>query len=117
MGINTVVYGWKRCVPGREASCARHIDEFTGYLTGLKKDGSIASYDTVLLEGDTSSIGGFFLVKGEEAKLGAILASPAFSEYITRGVMDLEETVLSRGVSGPRAAERVETLATTAVSA
>jgi hypothetical protein len=111
MGINSVVYGWKRCVPGREVACARHIDEFTSYLTGLETDGYISSYDTVLLDSDTSSIGGFFLIKGEEAKLGEILGSPDFTEHITRSVMDLEETVLSRGVSGPLVAERMETLA------
>jgi hypothetical protein len=113
MGINTVVYGWKRCVPGREEACARHIDEFTSYLTGLQTDGSISSFDTVLLDTDTSaSIGrGFYLIKGEDAKLGEILGSPGFTEHITRSVMDLEETELSRGVSGPLVAERMETLA------
>jgi hypothetical protein len=110
MGINTVVYGWKSCVPGREASCVRHIDEFTSYLAGLKTDGSISSYDTVLLEPD-SSIRGFFLIKGEDAKLDELISSTGFTEHVTRAVMDLEETVLSRGVSGPLVKERIETLA------
>jgi hypothetical protein len=110
MGINTVVYGWKRCVPGREASCARHIDEFTSYLADLKTDGSISSYDTVLLE-PGSSPSGFFLIKGEDAKLGEVIRSTDFTGHVTRSVMDLEETVLSRGVSGPLVKERIATLA------
>jgi hypothetical protein len=110
MGINTVVYGWKRCVPGREASCVRHIDEFTSYLAGLKTDGSIASYDTVLLE-PRSSLSGFFLIKGDEAKLGEIISSTGFTEHVTRSVMDLEDTMLSRGVAGPLVTERIATLA------
>jgi hypothetical protein len=41
MGSNTVLFGWKRSIPGREKLSAQHFGEFVAYLGGLQQKGAI----------------------------------------------------------------------------
>jgi hypothetical protein len=106
MSINTIVYSWKRALPGREGLGARHYPEFVGYLEGLRSEGLIDSFDQVLLW-PNGRVGGLFLIRGEDAKLAQVLDSPAWSEHILRSMMHLEEPVLAYGFSGQKASERL----------
>lgn len=38
MSTNTIFYGWKRSLPGRERLSASHFEEYMGYLAGLLKE-------------------------------------------------------------------------------
>jgi hypothetical protein len=38
MSANTIFYGWKRSLSGREQMSARHFEEFMAYLTGLQQE-------------------------------------------------------------------------------
>lgn len=105
--INTIMYSWKRSLPGREMLGARHYPEFVAYLEGLRNDGLIESFEQVLLWPNGSQVNGLFLIRGEDAKLAQVLDSPAWSEHILRSMMHLEEPVLSYGFSGQMAVERL----------
>lgn len=105
--INTIVYGWKGSIPGREQLSARHFEEFTAYLSSLQKDGQIESFDTVILDPNGAGINGFCIIRGEDAKLGQVLDSPAWAEHIVRSTMHLRDPVLAYGVCGAQAKEKV----------
>ena len=106
--INAMFYAWKRSVPGREHLSARHFDEFVGYLSGLQDAGQIQSFDTVLLDPNGSGVNGFFLIKGEDAKLAQVLDSPEWSDHIVRSLMHLEDPMLCYGVSGELGRDRLQ---------
>jgi hypothetical protein len=104
--INTIVYSWKRSLPGREALSAQYFAEFTAYLAGLRSEGRIASFEPVLLE-PNGRMSGFFLIYGSGKQLAQVLDSPAWSEHITRSLMHLDEPVLACGSSGEAVGERL----------
>ena len=107
MTINTIMYSWKRSLPGRETLGARHYPEFVAYLEGLRDAGQIDSFEQVLLWPNGSQVNGLFLIRGEDKKLDQMLDSPAWSEHIMRSMMHLDEPVLSYGFSGQMATERL----------
>ena len=104
--IDTIMYSWKRSLPGRERLSAQHYAEFHGYLTGLRSEGLIDSFEPVLLE-PNARMSGFFLIRGTDAQLAQVLDSPAWSEHIMRSTMHLDEPVLAYGFSGDAAGERL----------
>lgn len=105
--INTIVYTWKRSLPGREHLSARHFDEFVNYLSGLQKDGQIQSFETVLLDPNGSGVNGFFMIRGEDARLGQVLDSEEWGGHIMRSVMHLEDPTLCYGMAGNMARDRM----------
>jgi hypothetical protein len=104
--INTIMYSWKRSLPGREALSAQHYDEFVAYLSELRSDGLIDSFEPVLLE-PNGRMSGFFLIRGPDAQLAQVLDSPAWSEHIMRSTMHLDEPVLAYGFSGEAVGDRL----------
>ena len=52
-------------------------------------------------------LNGFFLIRGEPAKLDAVIASDAWSTHITRGGMHLEGVGVTRGATGELVMERM----------
>lgn len=106
--INTIMYSWKRSLPGREGLSARHYPQFVAYLEGLQGDGLIESFEQVLLWPNGSQVHGLFLIRGEDAKLAQVLDSPAWSEHVLRSMMHLEEPVLAYGFSGELAMKRLQ---------
>jgi hypothetical protein len=109
MSSNTVLYGWRRAHPGREQLSAVHFQEFVDYLTGLRNDGQIASFEPVLLDPNGSGLIGFFLIRGEDAKLNAVLSSEAWLEHIVRSMFHLDGPVLVRGAMGDLVEARMRT--------
>lgn len=105
--INTIVYSWKRALPGREALAAQHYAEFIGYLAALRNEGLIESFEPVLLWPNGRMIG-FFLIRGTDAQLGQVLDSPAWGEHIMRSMMHLDEPVLAYGFGGDMAEQRFQ---------
>ena len=107
MGTNTVMFGWKRSLPGREQLSAAHFQDFVGYLSGLQKDGRIASFEPVLLDPNGSGLNGFFLIRADDGKLSELLSSEAWFGHVVRAMMHLDEATVVRGVSGPLVNERM----------
>lgn len=108
MNSNTVVYSSKRSVPGREHLSAAHFEEFTGYLAGLQRDGTIQSFEPVLLDPNAGGVGGFILMRlADEAGLGRLMGRSDFTDHVIRSMLHLEEPTLSCGVTGPAVKERM----------
>jgi len=69
MGSSVILFGWNRSIPGREKVSAGHFDEFVKYLGGLQQKGAIQAFDIMLLDAHGGDLNGFFLIRGEGARL------------------------------------------------
>jgi len=107
MGSNAIVFAWNRPLPGRETTSASHFQEFVTYLAEQQKSGLIESFDTVLLEPHGGRLNGFFLVRGEPAKLAQLAASPDWIRHQMRAMLHLDGLASLRGVTGSLVEERM----------
>lgn len=107
MGSNMLLFGWKRSIPGRENLSAQHFTEFVQYLTGLQQKGTIQSFDIVFLEVHGGDLNGFFLVKGDTAKLDALISTTEWITHILRASLHLENSGVVRGITGGEAMSRM----------
>jgi len=109
MAFNTVFFGWNRPIPGREQMSATHFQELIEYLTGRQQGGEIQSFDAVLLNSHGGDMNGFFLIRGEPGKLGALVSSEEWEQHMTRAAMHLDRAGAVAGVTGDLLAKRMQT--------
>jgi len=107
MGSNVILFGWNRSMPGREKISAQHFDEYVKYLTGLQQKGTIQSFDVVFLDPHGGDLNGFFLIKGEPAKLDGLLATSDWVGHIMRAFLHLDGGGVIRGVTGTEIPSRM----------
>jgi hypothetical protein len=107
MGSNVLLFGWNRSIPGREKIGAQHFQEFVGYLGSLRQMGSIQAFDIVFLDPHGGDLNGFFLIKGDAAKLDALVATTEWTTHITRAALHLDGSGVIRGVTGDEVAGRM----------
>lgn len=100
MSTNVIFMGWDRPVAGREAQAGQLFQECLQYLGGLQQAGTIQSFETVLLGPHGGDLNGFFLIRGETAKLDALQSSEEWMSYTTRGGLALEGLGVVRGATG-----------------
>ena len=100
MGSNVMLFGWNRSIPGREKTSAQHFDEFVKYLGGLQQKGTLQGFDVVFLDAHGGDLNGFFLIKGDSAKLDALVSTSEWITHITRAVLHLEGSGVIRGITG-----------------
>ena len=94
--------GWKGIVPGREKVANEAFGEYVGYLTSLQKEHRIESFEPVLLSPHGGSIFGYFLIRGERAKLTDLTDSDAWLEWQARGNVMLDGLVVVEAYLGER---------------
>jgi hypothetical protein len=107
MASNTILFGWNRSIPGREKVSGKHFEEFVKYLGGLQQKSAIQGFDIVLLDSHGGDLNGFFLIKGDSAKLDALIAGAEWITHITRASLHLEGSGVVRGVTGNEVMERM----------
>jgi hypothetical protein len=100
MDSNAIFFGWNRSIPGRERTSGEHFGEFVSYLDGLKKHDSIDSYDVVFLTPHGGDMNGFFIIRGQNAKLDGVMGSEEWGVHMTRAAMHLEGSGAVRGQTG-----------------
>ena len=108
MGSNVVLFGWNRSIPGRERLSAEHFTQFVAYLTGPQQKGSIQSFDTVFLDPHGGDLNGFFLIRGEPAKLDALMSTSEWVIHMTRALLHSEGSGAVRGLTGELIAGRMD---------
>jgi hypothetical protein len=108
MGSNVVFFAWNRSIPGREAISAAHFDDFVKYVTALQQAGSLQSFDVVFLDTHGGDMNGFFLLRGEPARLDALVSTTEWVTHMTRASLHLEGAGAVRGVTGPAVMERMQ---------
>jgi len=100
MSTGVIFLGWNRAVPGREREVAALFQESLQYLGKLQQGGAIESFEVVLLGPHGGDLNGFQLIRGDPAKLGAVLASDEWAMLTTRGGLLLEGLGCVTGVTG-----------------
>jgi hypothetical protein len=107
MGSNVMLFGWNRPIPGREKVSVQHFGEFVQYLGGLQQEGTIQTFDVVLLDAHGGDLNGFFLIKGETAKLDALVSTTEWITHVYRAALHLDGSGVIRGVTGDEITGRV----------
>jgi hypothetical protein len=107
MASNVILFGWNRSIPGREKVSGQHFREFVQYLGGLQQKGAIQGFETVFLDSHGGDLNGFFLIKGESAKLDALISTNEWITHITRASHHLNGSGVVRGVTGNEVMERM----------
>ena len=92
---------------GRERISAQHFEEFVKYLGGLQQKGAIQGFETVFLDAHGGDLNGFFLIKGDSAKLDALVSTTEWVTHITRAALHLDGSGVIRGVTGNDVMERM----------
>ena len=71
-------------VRGREEGAVKVFQEFLGLLAGQMQQGNVESFEPAFLQPHGGDLGGFVLVRGQQDKLAALVASAAFQRNMTR---------------------------------
>ena len=107
MGSGVILFGWNRSIPGREKVSAAHFDEFVNYLGGLQQKGTNESFDVIFLDAHGGDLNGFFLIRGDAAKLGTLVSSSEWITHNIRASLHLEGLGVIRGVTGEEIMKRM----------
>jgi hypothetical protein len=107
MGSNVMMFGWNRSIPGREKVSAQHFEEFVKYLGGLQQKTVIQAFDVVLLNTHGGDLNGFFLIKGDTAKLDKLVSTTDWMTHITRASLHLDRSGVIRGATGDEVMKRM----------
>ena len=100
MRPNVIFFGWNRPIPGRERMSAEHFQQFVQYLQGLQQQGTIQSFDAVFLDAHGGDMNGFFLIKGDSARLAELTLTDDWVKHQTRAFLHLQGAGAVQGVTG-----------------
>src|SRR5512144_3018494 len=87
MSSNVICFGWNRSVPGRERMSAEHFQAFGEYLATQQRKGAIDSFEPVFLDPHGGELNGFFLIRGDSAKLDSLMASDDWTTHTIRALV------------------------------
>jgi hypothetical protein len=79
-----IFVGWGGGIVGRERQALQVFNETAEYFAGQQRSGQIEGFEAFLLTPHGGDLGGFFLVRGERAKLDQLKASQEFGRILTR---------------------------------
>ena len=108
MGTNVVFLGWNQPYPGRERMSTDHFREYMQYLGGLQQAGTIQAFDAVFLNPHGGDLNGFVFIRGDSAKLDALLSSEAWETHLMRAGLELNGLGMLRGVTGDLLMKQME---------
>ena len=90
MADSALFIGWHQPSRGREAKAVEVFGEAVAYYASLQGQGEIESFEIVFLEPHGGDLGGFFLLRGDAAKLGAVRTSDEFNKLNTRASLTVD---------------------------
>ena len=82
MANGALFIGWNRPVRGREQQSMDLFQKTMEYYAKAKSDGKIESFEPVLLGAHGGDLNGFFLIKGDVAKLSEFKREDTFVESV-----------------------------------
>jgi hypothetical protein len=91
MASNSALFiGWKLPVVGREVEAVELFGSFVSYLRKQQAIGAIESFEPCFLSPHGGDLGGFFLVRGERARLAGLRSSDEFEELVSRCLVNVD---------------------------
>lgn len=85
-----LLVGWTRAFVGKEQAALGKFGEYTNYLAKLAKEQQIDSFEPVILRPHGGDLNGFFLIKGDAAKLAAVRQSDQWKDWEAFGALYLQ---------------------------
>ena len=76
-------------------------------MGGLQQQGAIQTFDIMFLDTHGGDLNGFFLIRGESAKLDTLVSTTEWITHITRASLHLEGSGVIRGVTGDEIMKRM----------
>jgi hypothetical protein len=102
MADSALFVGYGNPVRGRERQAITVFNEAFEYYARLQQDGEIESFEPVLLEPHGGELGGFFLLRGDRAKLARVRASAEFERLTVRGQLIVDNLGVVEAALGER---------------
>lgn len=90
MSESALFVGWGQPVRGREKRSLDVFSDAVAYYGKRVEDGSIESFEPVLLQPHGGDLQGFFLIKGSTQGLATMMASEEFQRLHVRAGMIVE---------------------------
>lgn len=90
MTTGALLIGWGTVVRGREQKALQLFNETMQYYTRLQQQGTIESFEPVILEPHGGELRGFLLVRGDREKLNAWRSSEEFRHLTTSADLALD---------------------------
>lgn len=87
---NAIIIGWNRPVPGRERDANELFASSIAYWNKQKQAGNIDSFEPVLLGAHGGDMNGLFLVRGQPAKLDALMHTDELLDIVVRANLLLQ---------------------------
>ena len=84
MADAAIFVGWGQVVRGREAKALAVFTEATAYYARLQQEGTIESFEPVILSAHGGDLAGFVLLRGDRAKLDALKGTDEFARISLR---------------------------------
>ena len=100
---------WGAPIAGRETAGLDVFKEAKEFNETLRKKNEITAFDTVLLSPIAGAPRGFFLIRGEPAKLAALAASEKFIQLTTKAALVCENVTVTTAYVGESMAAMLET--------
>jgi hypothetical protein len=107
MSANVLLFGWERSSRGREEESGNHFNDFNGYLTSQKENGSIENYQVVFLDNHGGDLNGFFLIHGSNDQLNSLTDSDDWKRHVMRASLHLDKFGVVRGATNEMVMERM----------
>ena len=102
MADSALFVGFGLPARGRERQAIGVLNEALEYYARLEQQGEIESSETILLDPHGGDLGGFTLLRGDQAKLDHIRASEDFLRLISRAEIAVDHIGVVGAVIGER---------------
>jgi hypothetical protein len=105
MPADALFIGWGEVARGREQVALEVFQESVAFWGKQQENGSIESFEPVLLAPHGGELAGFFMIRGPHAKLSEIQASPEFVKLTVRVSAVVDGSGVVRAYVGDGVAE------------
>lgn len=105
---NAMFVGWGAPVRGREQQAAKVFGEWVEMLGKWQSTGAIKSFAPVFIQPNQSTLGGFFLVNGEEAKLTQLMNSEETRKAQTRAQLIVDNFTVMHALTGDEVGKQMQ---------
>src|SRR5215510_6194963 len=85
MASSGMLVGWNRANQGKETVAIGKFGEYVGYLNKLVAEKHIEGFEPVLLRPHGGDLNGFFLIRGDAAKLAALRTTDQWKDWEVAG--------------------------------
>lgn len=105
---NALVIGWGTPVSGRELSASKVFNEWVELLGSMQSKGTIKSFSPVFLQPHDSTLGGFFLVQGDTAKIEQVAQGDEIRRATVRAQLIVSNFRVVKAITGDEIGKQMQ---------